>query len=79
MTDQRFYYCSAIEGKRFSLIAGPFASHEAALEALPAAKRAALYHENPHFAFAAYGTCSFPRNVGTGWFDKGFMAFAEAG
>ncbi len=67
----RFYYCSAIEGKQFSLIAGPFATNEVALEELPNAKRAALDSYEPRFAFAAFGTCSFDRNVGTGWFNDG--------
>lgn len=66
----KYYYCSAIDGKRFCLLAGPFVVHEIAIDMLPLAKQAALNSPEPRFAFAAFGTCSFERDQGEGKFNN---------
>lgn len=65
----KFFYCSAVYDRKYSLIAGPFFTHDEALDALPAAKSAAL-ETDPRYSFSAFGTCSFDAYMGAGHFNK---------
>lgn len=50
------YYTSVIDGKRWRALSGPYASHRAALAALPADTQRAMDYGDPRAMFAAYGT-----------------------
>lgn len=66
----RYYYASACYGYKYrAILSGPFVTHQAALDDLPRAKRAALNHSDPRFAFCEYGTLSTEINVGNGAFN----------
>lgn len=62
MDESRHFYVDMIEGKRVWLIAGPFATHEAALARVNEARERAIAHD-PMKHFAAIGTCSQPGPV----------------
>lgn len=51
------FYVSAVRGEHFALVAGPYATHEEALDVLPAAKRLA-HTVDRRSVFDAFGTCN---------------------
>jgi len=50
------YYVVAAAGKRYSLLAGPYQTHEEAMVDLAKVRRIA-YHINPMTVFYTFGTC----------------------
>jgi hypothetical protein len=56
MNDQYHYYVSAVDGSRYTLLAGPFATHEEALDRVDAAREKST-EIDPRAWFYAYGTC----------------------
>lgn len=61
MSEARDYYVSMIRDSRYALLAGPFATHEEALQMVIPAKREAQRID--HWVdFDSFGTCSKPRN-----------------
>lgn len=60
--DHRFHYVSAVDGPRRFLIAGPFETHDAALERVDAVRAIACDHSRNtnagRAAFMAWGTAS---------------------
>lgn len=50
------YYVSALDGRRAALLAGPFAHHDAALDAVDAVRLAAQ-EVTPLAVWWAFGTC----------------------
>lgn len=50
------YFVSAIDGNQYWLMAGPYASHAEALEAVDGAKRIANEHDGRAW-FMGWGTC----------------------
>lgn len=55
----RHYYVSMKRGKRTALLAGPFDTHEKALELVGKVTQAA-YEVDPWLWFDLFGTCSLP-------------------
>lgn len=53
------YYVSVRDGDRTALLLGPFAHHEAALDAVDEVREAG-YRVDPKAAFYAFGTCRLP-------------------
>jgi len=75
------FFVSVVDGRRVSLLLGPFATHEEALGKVEEARervrelcaaRAIAGHEGEHWW--AYGTCSLPRGSGR----TGRLSEAEA-
>lgn len=53
------YYVSVIDAARYGLLAGPYKTHQEALDAVPEAKRAAEKVDS-FSIFYAFGTCKTP-------------------
>lgn len=58
----RRYYVSVIDGKRHDLLAGPFLSHQEALDMVEPA-RALTTQLKPEAHFYGFGTCRTPEGV----------------
>ena len=67
------FYVSAINGQRKHLIAGPYATHEKALEQVNAVRDVA-HDREPMSWFFAWGTCSVNKKIttplGANWKNK---------
>lgn len=50
-----YYYCTVIDGSNYALLAGPYESHQEAIDNLPTVKRVAL-KTDARAAFYAFGT-----------------------
>lgn len=61
MSELRDYYVSMLRGSRYALMAGPFATHQDALDMVDPVRREAD-RLDPRCAFDAFGTCSLPRS-----------------
>lgn len=64
-----FYYVSAIDGARRSLVRGPFPTHAAALEAVEPAKKL-VEERDPRAHWYAWGTARNEVNLGPGALDR---------
>ena len=64
-TDEPCYYVDAVDGDQCALLAGPFRTHDAALECVDAAKRLAQVRDVKS-VFYAFGTCKTPDGHYTG-------------
>lgn len=66
----RDYYVSMIRDSRYALMAGPFATHEEALQMVDPVRKEASRHD-PFCDFDAFGTCSKPRDINNkmGWLN----------
>lgn len=53
----RYYYVSVMDGGRYGLLAGPYNTHEEALEMVPAVKELAQ-KVDPYAVFYAFGTAA---------------------
>lgn len=60
---ERDYFVSAVDGKRFWLMAGPYETHRKALDAVADARRIS-YNNDPRSFFYDWGTCSLEKNSG---------------
>jgi len=61
MSEQKDYYVSMIRGKKYALMAGPFATHNEALYWVGPVKKEAS-RLDPFCDFDLFGTCSKPVN-----------------
>ena len=59
------YYCTVLDNSRVGFLAGPFATHQEALDTVPAAKAAAESVNNRAFWYA-YGTVRLDNPIGPG-------------
>ena len=55
----RLYYVSVVDGPRYALLAGPYETHQEALDKVDEARKAA-YTMDVKAVFYAYGTCKTP-------------------
>lgn len=62
--DHTAFYVSAIDGARAALIAGPYSTHQIALDAVRGVKARAEEIE-PRAHWWAWGTCSLPEHPET--------------
>lgn len=60
----KHFYVSAINGNRKHLVAGPYATHEAALAAVEPVRRLAVERQ-PHSWFFAWGTAGSEAEIKT--------------
>lgn len=63
--DVCYFYVSAICGPRRYMVAGPYATHEAALAQVGAVRKLADESDDPRGAFMAWGTAGGNRPVRT--------------
>lgn len=60
----RIFYVTARMDGRHAFLLGPFETHQAALDSVDEGRSIAMdYTGGPHKHFAAYGTCSLPRDT----------------
>jgi len=70
-TTQKHFYVSVVDGKRTGLLAGPFATHQEALDLVDDAKEKAI-EADPFAGFYAYGTLSMANGQRKGDSTKGW-------
>lgn len=70
MNTTKHFYVSVVDGKRVGLLAGPFPTHQQALDLVDEARELAQ-EADPWAAFYAFGTLSLTTGTRQGVFNKG--------
>lgn len=69
MDTTKHFYVSVVDGRRVGLLAGPFGTHQEALDLVGNAKKLAQ-EADPFACFYAYGTLSLSTGKRKGIFNK---------
>jgi hypothetical protein len=64
-TDEECYYVSVVDGKRYNFLAGPFQTHQEALDRVDGARKIGQ-EMDPKAWFYGFGTCKAPNGYREG-------------
>ena len=68
--DGECYYADCVDAGKVALLAGPFRTHQEALDILDRATDLAMDYGDPKAVFYAYGTCKMPNGKRLGLLNE---------